>query len=104
MPKLLSMLEKQPDDVFLLYAIAMEHRKAGGYPEALDYLKRVLQRDPAYLAAYQQVGQVQELAGDMESAKAAYRQGVQAAAARGERHAGDEMAEALAALERRGGA
>ena len=48
MRQLQRMLERQPDDPFLLYGMAMEHKKAGDAARALDYLGRVTQKDPNY--------------------------------------------------------
>ena len=39
--QLQKMLERQPDDAFLLYGVAMEHKKAGDAAGALEYLGRV---------------------------------------------------------------
>jgi len=99
MQKLQQMLEKEPNDTFLLYALALEHKKAGSYPQALIYLSRVLQKDPSYCVAYQQAGQVHELAGDVESAKRAYHDGIAAAQKKGDHHAAEEMQSALQMLD-----
>ena len=99
MSKLAAMLEKQPDDVFLLYAMGMEHRKAGARTEAIEHFDRVIARDWGYCYAYHQKGQVYEEAGDAEAAKEAYRQGIAAATRKGDAHAGEEIAAALAMIE-----
>src|SRR5215210_6874863 len=99
MKSLEKMLQKEPDDLFLLYAIALEHKKAGAFADALKYLGEVLKRDALYCVAYQQAGQVHEQAGEMDKAKAAYRDGINAAARKGDQHAREEMESALAMLE-----
>ena len=68
MKSLEKMLEKEPDDLFLLYAIALEHKKAEAFADALKYLGEVLKRDALYCVAYQQAAQVHELAGETEEA------------------------------------
>jgi Tfp pilus assembly protein PilF len=98
MRKLQAMLEKDPDDPFLLYAIALEHRKAGDSPAALEQLRSVLARDPAYCVAYQMMAQIHEQAGDLEAARAAYQAGIDVADRKGDHHARDEMRGALALL------
>jgi predicted Zn-dependent protease len=99
MQSLQRMLQKEPDDLFLLYAIAMEHKKASAFADALSYLERVLKKDPLYCVAYQQAAQVHELAGDVKAAKKAYRDGIAAASAKGDLHAREEMESALSMLE-----
>src|SRR4051794_4427797 len=44
--KLRAMLEREPNDTFLLYGIAMEHKKLNDAPAALEYLDRVTRIDP----------------------------------------------------------
>ena len=34
------MLERQPNDAFLLYGIALEHKKLNDHPKAIEYLDR----------------------------------------------------------------
>lgn len=93
--KLRLMLQKEPNDTFLLYGIAMEHKKAGDFAEALEFLGRVTQRDPLYCYAYHQRGLIHEAAGDMEAARQAYRDGIAAAQRKGDAHAQSEIEEAL---------
>lgn len=99
MQTLRQMLEKSPDDTFLLYAIALEHKKHSDFPQALEYLNRVLEKDPTYAVAYHQAGLVHELAGDMESARKAYRDGMAVAERKGDLHAKEEMHAALMLIE-----
>jgi predicted Zn-dependent protease len=99
MQALTRMLEKEPGDLFLLYAIALEHKKAGEFADAQKYLADVIKRDPLYCVAYQQSAQVHEMAGDMEAAKLAYREGIVAAGRKGDQHAREEMEGALSMLE-----
>jgi Tfp pilus assembly protein PilF len=99
MQQLRRMLEKEPNDLFLLYAIALEHKKAGEFADAQRYLAEVLKRDALYCVAYQQSAQVHEMAGDVEAAKQAYRAGIEAAGKKGDTHAMEEMQGALAMLE-----
>jgi Tfp pilus assembly protein PilF len=99
MQTLQQMLEKDPNDTFLLYAIALEHKKIADYPQALNYLDRVLRTDPTYCVAYHQAGHVHELAGDPESARKAYRTGMEVAERKGDLHAKEEMHAALMLIE-----
>src|SRR4051794_23587941 len=98
MQQLQQMLEKMPDDAFLLYGIAMEHKKAGDVPRAVEYFERVIRVDPAYCYAYFQRGQVLENSGDFEGAKRSYREGIDAATKSGDAHARGEIEAALELL------
>ncbi len=85
--QLTKMLERTPNDPFLLYGLALEHKKAGGPTDALHLLERVTQVDPGYSYAYYQRGQIYESLGDLPAARQAYRDGV-AAATQGRRRQG----------------
>ena len=95
MRQLQQMLEKSPDDTFLLYGVAMEHKKAGELDRAIEYFQRVTQIDPGYCYAYHQRGLAYEMAGEIESARRAYRDGIEAAARKGDSHAQAEIQAAL---------
>jgi tetratricopeptide (TPR) repeat protein len=95
MVQLLKMLEREPSDAFLLYGIALEHKKASELGEALEYLSRVILRDPGYCYAYHQIGLIQEMRGDLPAARSAYKEGIGAAIKKGDAHAQGEIAAAL---------
>ena len=97
--KLLEMLDKQPNDPFVLYGIALEHKKAGEFPRSIEFLDRTLSADPGYCYAYFQKGQVFEEMGKVEEAKQAYREGIVAATKKGDGHARGELEGALAMIE-----
>ncbi|MGD0541238.1 MAG: hypothetical protein ABSB33_06965 [Tepidisphaeraceae bacterium] len=99
MDKLRQMLEKSPGDAFLLYAVALEYRKSGDAKSAMEYLDKVIQHDWGYCYAYHQKGQILESSGEIDAARQAYRQGIDAAARKGDEHAGQEIAAALAMIE-----
>ncbi len=46
------MLAAEPNDAFLLYALAQEHAKAGNFAEAIAAYDRCLAADPNYFYAY----------------------------------------------------
>ncbi len=54
--KLVEMLEKQPNDTFLIYALGMEYLGMGDLNWAEKYFKQVLAIDPAHVATYYQLG------------------------------------------------
>jgi tetratricopeptide (TPR) repeat protein len=92
------MLVKSPDDPFLLYGIAMEHKKAGETARALEFLERTIATDPGYCYAYYQQGQVREMAGDEAGARQAYQAGIAVATQKGDAHARGELEAALELL------
>jgi Tfp pilus assembly protein PilF len=93
------MFERDPNDTFLTYAIALEHKKAGHHAEAIEWFHKVLAKDPSYCVAYHMAGQTHEDAGEIDAAKRAYRDGIAAAAKCGDAHAMGEMQAALNFIE-----
>ncbi len=99
MQQLLKMLEREPNDTFLLYGLALEHKKAGDAAEALTLLDRVTTLDPGYCYAYHQKGLINESQDDLEAARRAYRAGIDAARTKGDEHARQEIEAALMMIE-----
>lgn len=56
--KLKELLLAQPEDLFLLYALALEFMQAGQAPQALEYFKKIRNLDPSYLPLYYQMGKL----------------------------------------------
>lgn len=54
--KLAEMLEKQPNDTFLIYAMGMEYLGTGDLNAAEKYFKQVLEVDPLHVATHYQLG------------------------------------------------
>jgi tetratricopeptide (TPR) repeat protein len=98
LPQLEAMLARMPNDAFLLYGIALEHKKLNDCPKAIEFLDRVISVDPNYCYAYFQRGQVQEMTGDLEAAKKSYNDGIIAAKRAGDAHAQGELEGALQML------
>lgn len=97
--KLQQMLAKEPNDTFLLYGIALEHKKLDDPDAALEFLDRVTGLDAGYCYAYHQKGLVHESQGNTDAAKAAYREGIQAAMKKGDDHARGEIEAALSMID-----
>ena len=93
--KLAKMLEREPNDTFVLYGIALEYKKLGDPRAAMEFLDRTIGVDPGYCYAYHQKGLVYESNGDVEAARASYRAGVEAATKKGDEHARSEIQAAL---------
>jgi len=97
--QLLKLLEREPNDTFLIYGLALEYKKAGNLPRAIELLNRVIQLDSGYCYAYHQKGLAYEQAGDIEAARQAYRDGIAAAEKKGDGHAKGEIEMALMEIE-----
>ena len=65
-----------------------------------SHLERAVELDPAYSAAWKLLGKACEAGGDDGAAADAYRHGIAAATAKGDRQAAKEMAVFLRRLER----
>jgi Tfp pilus assembly protein PilF len=96
---LLRMLEAEPSDIFLNYALALEYMKTSdGYNMAEAQLRHVLSLDRNYTAAYYQLGKILEGQGKNTEALDAYRKGLEIARAKKDKKAG-EFEEAIFLLE-----
>lgn len=93
-----TMLEKEPADVFLNFALAMEHVKAGRLEDAVTQFRQVATFDPNYTAAYFQQANALINLGRLDEAGATLRQGIAIAERLGDHHAAGEMGEVLATL------
>lgn len=96
--KLQQLLQRDPNDPFLLYGIGLEHKKLGENAKAMEYLRRVIEVDPGYCYAYFQIGQVCESSGQIDQARSVYQQGIDAARKKGDAHAQSEIEGALEML------
>ena len=92
------LLERSPEDVFLLYSLAMELLTAGQPAEALDRFRRVLELDADYLPAYPQAAKALQALGDKPAAAEMLRRGLAVAERKGDRHARDRIQLVLDAL------
>lgn len=93
------MLLKEPNDVFLNYALAMEHLATNEYKEAEAQLKKVLSININYLPCFYQLGQVNEKFGNIDAALDFYKQGVDLAKLQNNNKALGELNEAIWMLE-----
>lgn len=53
--QLLEMLAEEPGDVFLRYAIALEHKRIGRTEQAIEELQQLVRDVPAHIASYYQL-------------------------------------------------
>ena len=97
--QLLPLLEAEPQDAFLRYAVAMELAKQGQFEQSMAQFDELLRRHADYVAGYFMAGRTGEQKGDTELAKTLYRRGIEAARRIGDKHAEGEISAALEALE-----
>jgi tetratricopeptide (TPR) repeat protein len=98
-PRLQTMLENNPLDLFLQYALAMEFKNENDTESAIKYLKAVQRQDPDYLGAYYQLGKLYESTDQPAKAIAIYEAGIQRAAALQDLHTLAELKNARVNLE-----
>jgi Tfp pilus assembly protein PilF len=92
---LLTMLEKEPQDVFLNYALAMEFLSEHNFSAAESQLQKTLSIEPDYLPCFYQLGQVHEKLNQDVLAIEFYNKGIELANKQGNKKALGELNEAL---------
>ena len=97
--QLFKLLQREPNDTFLLYGIGMEYKKLGALDKSIEYFDRTIQADQNYCYAYFQRGQVYEKSGESVKAKQSYQEGIAAARRVGDAHAQSELEGALSMVE-----
>lgn len=93
------MLEKEPNDSFLHYALALEYARNGNTEKSIGLLENLLLKDVNYLGAYYQLGKYYEQTGQMKKAADTYSNGIIIAKTRNDRKTLGELNEALMLLE-----
>jgi predicted Zn-dependent protease len=85
------LLREDPNDSFLWYGLAMEQAGAGEHEAALWTLDELRRRDPDYVPAYLQAGQLLARLDREEEARAVFQIGIAVARRKGDLHAAGEM-------------
>lgn len=101
MPRLeqiLQLLENDPGDTFLRYALAMEYRSLGQSESAMEQFRQLLDLQPPHVPSFFMLGQLLTELGEIESAREVLRQGIEVARIQGDQHAAGEMSQFLADL------
>ena len=94
------MLADGKDSALLRFGLGSHYLKAGEPARAAGHLRAAVAQDPGYSAAWKLLGNALAQAGEREAAVAAYREGIAAAAAKGDKQAAKEMEVFLRRLER----
>lgn len=92
---LLSMLEKEPDDIFLNYALAVEFVGEKKIEEAENQFLKTVKLNAEYLPCYYQLGQVAEKLKKEKEALEYYKKGLVLAQKQNNQKAINEINEAI---------
>lgn len=90
--QLQSLLAEDPQDDFLLFALAKEYEKKGDDAQALHYYERLRQHHPGYVGLYYHLAKLWERRGDAPAAFRIYTEGMEVARRAGDQHALSELA------------
>ncbi|HEX8607793.1 MAG TPA: tetratricopeptide repeat protein [Pedobacter sp.] len=89
--KLLEFLESDPNDPFILYALATEYNSLNDVEKAFTYYMKLVAEHPDYVGTYYHLGKLYEKEGDSEAAIGVYQKGMIAARAKRDMHAFSEL-------------
>lgn len=92
---LAAMLEQDPNNSFMRYALAQAYAGGGRLEEAVTAYRELMAKNPDYVAAYFHGGQALEKLGRVEEARAVYQQGIEACLRTGDGHTRSELQGAL---------
>ena len=94
------MLAKGVDNALLRFGLGKGYLDAGEPVRAAEHLRRCVEFDPNYSAAWKLLGKALAEDGRREEAAAAYRSGIAAAERKGDKQAAKEMTVFLRRLEK----
>ena len=97
--KLQQFLAEQPNDPFLLFALAKEYEKMNKEELALEFYTKLTKDHPDYVGTYYHLGKLYERAEQPELAIETYETGMAVAQRAGDAHARGELATAKLLLE-----
>lgn len=97
--QLLKLLEQDPDDCFLLFALAKEHEYEESWLLAKEAYQILNQKDASYLAFYYHFGKLCEQLGDKINAANIYKEGINKCLEFNDLHSKSELQSALMNLE-----
>lgn len=89
--KLLAFLDNEPNDSFVLYALATEYNAINDTKNAFYYYLKLINEHPTYVGTYYHLGKLYEKQGDKENAIATYQSGIAMARSKRDMHALSEL-------------
>jgi len=97
-----ALLASGKDGALLRFGLGMHYLKSGEALRAAEHLRRAVEQDRDYSAAWKLLGKALAEGGDRAGAIDAYRNGIEAAGRRGDKQAAKEMTVFLRRLEKEG--
>lgn len=95
-----ALLASGKDSALLRFSLGMHYLKAGDCARAATHLRRAVEQDADYSAAWKLLGKALADSGEAAEAVMAYRNGIAAAGRRGDKQAAKEMTVFLRRLEK----
>jgi Tfp pilus assembly protein PilF len=95
-----ALLAAGKDNALVRFGLGMHYLGAGDPAAAAGHLRRAVEHDPAYSAAWKLLGKALAQTGDRSGAIEAYTRGVEAAERRGDKQAAREMGVFLRRLQK----
>lgn len=94
----LKLVESQPKDLFLNYAVAMEYLSLSDFDSAIVWLNKLKNIDPTYLPLYYQLAKAYEAVFNEKLAVSTYEEGIELALSQKEIKTASELRSALEEL------
>ena len=98
-----ALLAAGKDNALVRFSLGMQYLNAGDHARAAPHLRAAVAHDPGYSAAWKLLGRALGQAGARDEAREAYRRGIEAAEAKGDKQAAKEMAVFLKRLDKEAG-
>ncbi len=95
-----ALLASGKDGALLRFGLGMHYLKAGDPARAVEHLRRAVEQEPDYSAAWKLLGKALAESGERADAIISYRNGIEAAGRRGDKQAAKEMTVFLRRLEK----
>jgi len=89
--KLLEFLESDPNDSFILYALATEYNSLNDIENAFKYYLVLINQHPDYVGTYYHLGKLYEKENQKDKAIEIYQKGMQTARTKRDTHALSEL-------------
>jgi len=89
--KLLEFLATDPNDPFVLYALATEYNSSNEQEKAFEYYNKLINEHPTYVGTYYHLGKLYEKTQQPENAIDIYKRGMQVARSKNDNHAFSEL-------------
>lgn len=89
--KLLNFLESDPNDPFVLYALATEYNSVNDQEKAFEYYLKLVAEHPDYVGTYYHLGKLYEKTGNTDEGIKIYQKGMLAAKNKRDMHAFSEL-------------